>query len=349
MHRIWFNRGFSSVHDALVMIREAAGEQVTLLASHEDKGAPVLAAADITFAEPARSSASDYVDWCLGVCQQEQVDLFVPQAKRAAIAARAIDFEALGTRVAVPCDAETIDLIDDKARFYEAARAAGLPMPETFEISDAAAFDEAVKVLTAKGKQACVKPPHGVFAAGFWRLDGDRGVFDLLMDSDSRSISTATMRAAIAEAAPVRLLVLEYLAGPEWSLDCVCRDGRLVAGVARRKFGRAQALEVDGPVFEIGRAAIAAFGLSGLINLQVRAAESDGTDPRLLEINTRMSGGCLYTAASGVNLPWIHVALELGLIAEADVPVAAGGALVAATQGALVIAPADTPKVLVHA
>lgn len=48
-----------------------------------------------------------------------------------------------------------------------------------------------------------------------------------------------------------------------------------------------------------------------------------------------MSGGCLYTAYSGVNLPWWHVALALGLAREADIPRPVGGARVAAVAGAV--------------
>ena len=176
-----------------------------------------------------------------------------------------------------------------------------------------------------------------VFSArGFWQIAPEISPFETLMKADEHQIAPAMIRGALASARdPIRLLVLEYLPGTEWSLDCVCRDGRLIVGVARRKLGRAQRLEIDGPIFAIARHAIASFGLSGLINLQFKAASvDDDSDVRLLEINPRMSGGCLYTRYSGVNLPWWHVALELGLGSEDAIPAPAGGALVAAVADA---------------
>lgn len=315
-----------------------------LLASHRDCHAPVLDAADLGFVEPPISRRTPggtkaYGDYCLRVCAERAVDLFVVQRGHAAMVARAAEFAAIGTRLAATADAETLALIEDKSRFHRAAVAAGVPMPWTVEINSVEAFDAARDTLAGLGLAACIKPPHGVFGAGFWRLDSEQGLFATLMDADAHVIDPDVVRAAVAAAAPgLRLLVLEYLGGDEWSLDCLCRDGRILAAVARRKLGRVQRLEVDGPIFAIARRAVEAFALSGLINLQFKAArEGDETDVRLLEINPRMSGGCLYTQPSGVNLPWLHVALELGLVDQCDIPDPVGGALVAAVGAAQVV------------
>jgi hypothetical protein len=108
----------------------------------------------------------------------------------------------------------------------------------------------------------------------------------------------------------------------------VCKDGQVIVAVARQKLGRVQTLQVEGPVFEIVAHAVRHFNLSGLINAQCKAADMDGNDVRLLEINSRMSGGCIYTRYSGVKLPWVQVALELGLMMQEEVPQPIGGAVV---------------------
>lgn len=354
MATVWYNHGYSSVRDALIMIREGARDAglplhpetagLRLIASHRDPQAAVLDVADLAFIEPrfkrdTEEGAAEFVAWCLDVCRIHGVDLFVPQNGRALIATHAAAFEAIGTRVSVPASSEMLALIEDKAAFYEAALEVGLPMPLTIEVRDAIGFDAAVAEVRAAGLNPCVKPPEGVFGAGFWMLDDGCDLFSTLMNPEGHVIATEVVHRALAEPGlGKRLLVMEHLAGVEWSLDCVCRDGELIVGVARRKEGRAQRLETDGPAFEIGRRAIAAFGLSGLINLQCRAARIDDSDPRLLEINTRMSGGCVYTRFSGALLPWYHVATELGLIAPGDIPDPQPGALVAAIGDAVLIA-----------
>ena len=333
MKRIWFNVGLSNVRDAVEMIRKAAMGRVSLVASHSDPVSPVLAAADQAFLEPTfdvsdASGEVAYLAYCVEICATSKIDLFVPQRHRRILADHAAAFAVVGTRLAIPAGRETLDLLHDKAAFHDAARAAGLPMPRTHVATTVAEFDAGVADLKAAGLQGCVKPAKGVYGMGYWRLVAEQTLFAALMNPDARVISPADMRRALAGAVdPAPLLVLEYLEGPEWSLDCVCENGSLIAGVGRRKMGRAQRLETTGPIFDIARRAIARFGLSGLINVQFKAAV-DPRDIRLLEINSRMSGGCAQTALSGVNLPWLSVAIPLGLIDAADIPVATDGVLV---------------------
>lgn len=340
---VWFDEGYSAIRDALTMISEEARGSVRLLASHRDPTAAVLGVADAALVEPSFDRADDgwmaaKRAWCLDICSRHDVSLFVPQKPRLALADHVAEFGEAGVTMLVAGDAATLELVGDKTQFTAACVDAGIPMPWTRTVHDVTGFDAAVRELDALGLPVCVKPPRGVFGAGFWRLQPDGNLFGALMDPDARILPTGTMRRALAEAdAPSPLLVMEHLGGPEWSLDALCDEGRMIVGVARRKLERAQRIEVDGPVFDIVRAAVRLFGLSGLINAQARAADANGADVRLLEINTRMSGGCLYTAASGVNLPWWQVALPLGFANEADIPVPVGGALVAAVSGAQVL------------
>lgn len=337
MPTIWFNQGYAVVRDALLLIRDGAAAagvaNLCLLASHADPLASVLEAADQPFAEPlleyeTAAGRAGYAAWCAATCRARDVDLFMVQGGQRAVAEHLHLFPAT-THVVLPAPAETLALVDDKAAFTRAAAAAGLPTAWSAEVATAADLDAACVELAARGLPGCVKPREGVFGSGFWRLDDGVSLFEALIGGGGRRIAPAALRAAIAASpVPVRLLAMEYLAGPEWSLDCVCDEGRLVVGVARRKRGRVQELEVDGPIFAIARAAVDLFGLTGLVNVQLKAADLTGDDPRLLEINPRMSGGVARSRFAGVNLPWRNLAALLGVASdEVDVPV--GGALVA--------------------
>lgn len=339
MPTIWFNQGYAVVRDAMLMIREGAAEagvsDLRLIASHADLSATVLEAADLGFLEPEIDRGTPegepaYAGWCAERCRELRVDVFIVQGGQQAIA-RHRDLFPSTTRVALPATAERLTALHDKGAFYDIALAAGLPMPWTRTIDNLAEFDTALEELATLGLPPCVKPREGVFGAGFWRLDPGFGLLDALMGGDRRRVSVEVMREAIVRAGgPVRLLAMEYLPGPEWSLDCICDEGRMVTGVARRKRGRVQELEADGPIFAMARAAIDLFGLSGQINVQFKAADLDGGDPRLLEINPRMSGGMARTRFAGVNLPWTHAAMLLGLpMPDAR---AEGGALVATQE-----------------
>jgi biotin carboxylase len=339
MPTIWYNQGYSVVRDAIQLVREgaeAAGvSDLRLLASHADFQANVLEEADLGFLEPAGLRGDEegdaaYAAWCADRCRELGVDLFIVQGGQSAIATHRHLFPD-ATRVVLPATAERLAQIHDKGVFHQIATQAGIPMAWSMTVGNARDFDAALQQLEARGLAPCIKPREGVFGAGFWRLDERYDLLEALMGGDRRRVSAAVMRDAIAAAdRPVRLLAMEYLPGPEWSLDCICDEGRLVVGVARRKRGRVQELETEGPIFAMAEAAIATFALSGQINVQFKAADEDGGDPRLLEINPRMSGGMARTRFAGVNLPWRHVALLLGLEPPAEQP--AGGALIATQE-----------------
>lgn len=315
--RIWYNHGYSQTRDALTLLRRGSVDDLALIASHARADAAVLSAADIGVVEPEFDRTTPdgdaaYVDWCLEFARAHAVDIFVPQRGRSAVAHRADAFAAAGVRLLLAADAATLDTIEDKARFYRASAAAGLPVPLTFEVSTVVDFDAALMALDEAGHDACIKSPQGSFGAGYWRLCDDAPLFAQLMDPDARQLRTATVRYALTEMAarPFRLLVMQHLPGVEWSIDCICRDGTLITGVARRKLGGVQALETSGAALALAARVAAAFGLSHLVNIQLKAA-ADGT-PQVLEINPRMSGGCLYAEHAGLNLPDLQLRNALG-------------------------------------
>ena len=345
MSTVWFDHGLSSVADALTMADEERLDGLHLIASHRDHHAPALHLADESFVEPTSDDGADglnrSLDWCLEVCRERQVDVFAVQSRQRRLAAHADAFARIGTRLLLAGTPDVLDTIDDKHRFHAAAIEAGLPMPWTVEVDGPGAFDAALERFAderpANAEGVCIKPPRGIFGAGYWRLDDRVAAFDALMNPDARRLPASLVRDALkATPGPLRLLVLEFLPGPEWSVDCLCENGRLHAAVARLKSARAQRLAVDGAPLDLARRTVAAFGLSGLINVQLRSADADPEgDLRVLEVNARMSGGCVYTRASGINLPWWHLALATGARSPDQVPVPRGGALVASRTVAL--------------
>ena len=309
MTRIWYNHGYSQTRDALALLRRASDDLV-LIASHASALAPAFLEADISAVEPSIdradvAGAQAYTDWCLEFAAAHRVELFVVQRGRGPIARRSAEFQAIGTQLVIAADAATLEMIEDKARFYAATGAAGLPTPVVFEVDDVAGFDASVAALRARGHDACIKPPYGVFGNGYWRLRDDMSLFEQLMNPEARELRTSVVREAVAGMRGARLLVMQHLPGPEWSIDAVCRDGELLAGVARRKFAASQVIETSGPALDLAARVARLFGLSNLANIQLKAA-SDGT-PYVLEVNPRMSGGCLYADLAGLNLPWLQI------------------------------------------
>lgn len=311
MPRVWFNKTFSSIHSALSLIRRAdAAGGYELVCSSPNPRAVGLLAAHRAAAEPSGLTGSPYLEWCVGFCRRERIDIFVPGKEASLMARHHADFAEVGTRVLSAAAPQTLDLLHDKARFYAAAKAASAPSPafRVFETADA--FNQAYDELSVAHARLCIKPAVSVYGIGFRQIVEDTTPFSLLLDGNPYRIDLKSLRAMLAEVEDCRtMLLMPYLGGHEFSVDCVADHGRLVCAVARRKSraaGGGQTIVVREDILCACRDLTAQFELNGNVNIQFREGD---TGLHILEINPRMSGGIAMACLAGPNLP--HLALEV--------------------------------------
>ncbi len=335
--RVWYSPGLSTAYDALRILREqdTAGE-LTLLASNRHAASPALAAADECWLEPSTGiSDAAFVDWCLTTCRARGVDLFVPARRVKALSAAKAQFEAAGTRMLIPASPHAYARIDRKDWFYKDM--ADQHLPDFRVVRTVDQFDAACAALGATHPRLCVKPVVSIFGLGFHRIVAHDDEYRRFLGADAVPMSMESTRRALAAAKrPRDLMVMEYLPGPERSVDCLASNGELLVAVARRKRSDHQILEVEGPAIEVARAVVARYALDGIVNVQTRDARGAS---RLLEANARMSGGLHYACASGVAFPYWAVKLALGLATPADIPTPRGGICVAPVQAMVVLRP----------
>ena len=305
--RVWFNRTFSSVYAAIDLIREAdSANRFHIIYSNANPHATASRVAHEFFVEPTGMAAEAYLQWCLDFCREHRVDIFIPGKQSTALAGQHARFEAQGTRVLSTAAPEALELIHDKARFYASV---DLPLAQVAEFrvfEDVAQFDAAYAELRQLHPKLCVKPSQSVFGLGFSILDEERSSAALLLAGEQYHIGLDDMRRGLAELGAFRtMLLMEYLDGHEYSVDCVGDNGRLVAAIARKKpmqAGRGQLIDMRQDILDATAKLAADFGLNGCFNVQFREGAGQ---LRLLEINPRMSGGIGMACVAGPNLPYI--------------------------------------------
>ena len=155
-----------------------------------------------------------------------------------------------------------------------------------------AGFDAAYAELRALYPVLCIKPSESVYGLGFSVIDEQRNAAELLLAGAQYTIGQGDLRHGLAQLPEFRtMLVMEYLEGQEYSVDCVGDHGRLLCAIPRKKplaGGQGQLIELHPQILEATASLVSTYGLNGVFNVQFR--ESDGK-VRLLEINPRMSGG----------------------------------------------------------
>jgi hypothetical protein len=317
---------------------------VRVYGTNVDRDAPALGACDVAEVEPRHVGDAEYADFALDFCRRHGVDVLIPPRRLAALAGRAADFAEAGTHLMCSPPA-AISVLTSKTRTYEAARAAGVPVPPWRSVRDAGGFLAAVEELTADGERVCFKPAGEFSAFGFRVLD-DRPlrIRDLLAPPvpvvSVGAVAEALERAADAGETVPEFLVMPYLEGPEISVDCLSAPGgSVLAAVARAKQGRYRLLLDDPEPAAIAARLVGHFGLAYLSNVQLRHRAGR---PVLLEANPRPSAGIFQTAFTGVNLPWAAVRLlvrgEPGALPEPRL-----GGRVAVTESAALVGAASAP------
>ena len=305
--RVWFNRTFSSVYAAIDLIREAdTAGRFHIIYSNANPHATAARVAHEFFVEPTGMVGEAYLEWCLEFCREHAVDIFIPGKYATELAGEHARFAAQGTRVLSAASPAALELIHDKARFYAGA---DLPLARVADFrvfEDVAQFDAAYAELRELHPKLCVKPSQSVFGLGFAILDEERSSAALLLAGEQYHIGLDDMRRGLAELGVFRtMLLMEYLDGHEYSVDCVGDNGRLVAAIARKKpmkAGRGQLIDMRQDILDATAKLAADFGLNGCFNVQFREG---GERLRLLEINPRMSGGIGMACVAGPNLPYI--------------------------------------------
>jgi carbamoylphosphate synthase large subunit len=308
--RVWFNRTFSSVYSAIGLIRDAdTDSRFHLIYSNANPHVAAARVAHEFHAEPTGLDTNAYIDWCLAFCRAHKVDIFIPGKASTALAAEHGRFAAQGTRVLSAASPDQLELIHDKARFYAAADLPGAPVAQFRVFETLAQFDAGYAALRPQHAQLCVKPSDSVFGLGFSILDEQRSSAALLIAGAEYHIGLQDFRRGLGELGQCRtMLLMEYLDGHEFSVDCVGDQGRLVCAIARKKpmkAGRGQLIDMRRDILDATAQLTRSHGLNGLFNVQFREG---GGELRLLEINPRMSGGIGMACVAGPNLPYIALA-----------------------------------------
>lgn len=313
--KIWFNRWFTTVSHFIDMIRDNEEKRKFIIyGTNPNKDALYLQNCDYAFVEPD-ISGEDYIDFCLEFCQKHGIDIFIPRKENVLISKRLSQFEKLGVKVLVCPDANLMETMDNKAETYQmfTRGPANSLIPDYHVVNNLEAFKIAYEKLKEKGHTVCFKPVIGEGANGF-RVIKDQidSITQLFNHGTSYRIpyNYACEILGQQETFP-DLMVLEFLEGREYSIDCLSSHDKLYAAIPRMKGdGRVRELVEQAELIKLAHDFYQEYRLPYVFNIQVKYNNNGA--PKLLEINPRMSGGMHFSCLSGINIPYLALKILLG-------------------------------------
>ncbi|MEN2750487.1 ATP-grasp domain-containing protein [Psychrobacter sp. FBL11] len=335
---VWLAEGQSSQRDmlsSLQTLKTRSNTPFDVIASHRHHRPEIFEFADLTYQEPTgvlidddRDSAlkPDMPRWqfVLEHAKQHNVKVLLTGRNGIDYEVQREAFDTAGIRLLTGATSvEALASIEDKFAFMQQCHTHDIP------VADAWRFDttDELEALLAKHSHQplCVKPVTGIFAQGFWRLDTGKAAneqydsFEHLYFTDSKKINTeqfvnAYTNSQMVHERPIPMLLMPYLSGQEYSIDVVCEYGEVLAAITRHKTGKIQHIGYEQSVMDVVMPLIKTFGCDGIVSVQTKA--DDNGQHRVLEINSRPSGGISYTAHSGIDLTQVGFAYWLGLTAK---------------------------------
>lgn len=318
--RILFNHHIAGAADMIELMRRGRRD-LFVIATHERHDTPIRLVADRFLAEPSdtrRMTSSDYADWLLGIALSEKAKLVIPYRRRDELARFRDRFAERGVRLLTASEETTMRLLEEKPKLLARMAEAGVPITP-FRLFTGLSQYERLRSgpppFSDHPGDLCVKPASGIYGAGFRILReriGDRTPLSALSSFELAEPAFQAMLGALPGAEP--MMLMPHLPGPERSVDFACLEGRLLGTVTRRKTLTSQLLHHDPEGERLAGLVACEFGLTGVLNLQT-IEDAFGVQ-RLLEINSRTSGGIGMTGLTNVNLPGLLLDALIGIAPE---------------------------------
>ncbi len=285
--RVWLTRGYSLARIASIMRAALPGHEVLVSA---------VAAPGLVEPDPVDEPA--YLEYVRETVAAHNIDVLVP-TRRAAAVTRA----GAGCRIEAAAPADVLELLHDKLAFAEALVGDPLLAP-TLAVRGVDDFERGIDHFAARDTPCCIKPARGVNGIGYQRFT-DRARLAQLAEPELRETRVDTFARALREAETDGVVpphaLMEFLPGDEISVDALAWHGRLLGHAARTKSAETvQLLSTRHALEPEVRRLVERFELHGLVSVQFRR-DAHGV-PRLLEINPRPAGGCLFSEAAGCAL-----------------------------------------------
>lgn len=270
----------------------------------------------------------EYIDYLINICLDKNIDIVIPY-KRMRLFAKYYDkFVDHNIKVLIPSNLNTYTVFNDKHETYEMLKGViGEELvPKYFIVNNIDEYCHAVEEIS-KTSDVCVKYVSDIASNSFRILNlKSRSIKELdIKTKEERNklihmIDNSVLEEMIRnEGLKKPLMVMEYVEGQEVSCDCVGfrnSDDNLI--IPRFKLNdKEQVFMKDNRIIDLCNKIINYSGYDSICNIQFI---KNGDDIKLLEINTRMSGG-IYLSSYGtdINLPIIAIYDALGIMNNKEI------------------------------
>jgi len=295
-------------------LRQVRERKIRIVGTDANPTASGLLLSDEAYVVPSGQSKS-YIPALSKLAGKTNADVILPLSSME-LSPLSKNRKRFGRAKVVVNNERSLEIALNKKKCYEYLKRRNIPIPDYATVHNYEELVEAVHSLGYPKKAVCFKPPVSKGQRGFriLREDVDLGKL-LLATKPDNTITTLELVSNILSKGFEELLVMEYLTGPEYSVDSLVKNGKSLVIVPRRRvetrlgISSVGVVEKNEEVMDVVRRINRALKFDYNINVQLKYS-ADGT-PKLIEINPRVSGTICLSSAAGPNLPYLAIKMSL--------------------------------------
>jgi len=265
---------------------------------------------------------SGYISRMVDIAEREEIDVIVPLSDQEtrSLSKNKDKFRSIGTEILTP-SGESVEISSDKGSMLEYLDENGVSVPDYHLPNSFEELDQAVSDLGYPEKKVVMKPRRQRSARGFWLLSDERSTQDLLINEKClQMLPYDSLRDLLTDKQNVPdVVVMEYLGGPDFNVDCLSIGGEAVYQIPIRRVkpdaGPVQIGETihNSQVQSMAKGICDTFEFEYNTNVELAyPTEEKKQEPLVYEINPRVSGPIATHKAAGVNLLLYGILTSLG-------------------------------------
>lgn len=265
------------------------------------------------------ASDPDFISSVLSVCDAEKIDIVVPIVTRELehFSKNKSLFEEKKIKVSV-MDFDTLKIVNDKGNLLDAMKASGIPTAEYYIANNSEQLFNYIDKLGYPYKPVCVKATFGNGSRGVRIIEADGDGYDRFFNEKPNSsfISYSTVYNALNGRDIPKMMVMEYLPGDEYSVDVLSDKEKIISMICRKGTKVVSSIQVESVIVDNSKIislcseVVKKLHISGVFGFDVKC-DIYG-NPRIIEINPRLTAGIVACAAAGCNIPYLELLRQLG-------------------------------------
>ncbi len=264
-----------------------------------------------------KPNEDNYIDYILNICELENIDVLLPQttAELYKLSINKGIFSKIGTKIAIS-NYDSLRICNNKLELLKIFKKLQIPHPQFFVTNNYEDLIEKAEKIDFPEKKVVVKPLVSSGMRGFRILDENMDMKKEFFNKkpSGTTITSQRLYEILGDEFP-DLILMEYLPGEEYSVDCFRTNIQEVV-IPRIRTHIRTGITFDGitekneEIIEYSKRVSKELNLEFIFGFQYKM-DSNG-HAKIIECNPRIQGTMILAHLSGANIIYASVKHALG-------------------------------------